>query len=276
MQMMGNDGISVADALALRNSDCNDGWGGNSGGAWWILILLLFAGWGRGFGSFGGNGLDYNACCTPATQQGMTDAFNFNQLDNGIRGLERGICDGFYSTNNSINSVAAALQNCCCETQLGMERGFNNTNQTIANLGYQMGQGFCGVDKSIMQSDFHNQSGFNGITNQLASCCCDLERGQDAIKYQMSRDTSDIIAAGHADTDRIINHLTQTEMDRLRTDLQSAQFQLSQISQTSNIINQLMPVAKPAYITCSPYAAAFGYPYGNGCGYGCNTGGCCA
>ena len=157
MQMMGNDGISVADALALRNSDCNDGWGGNSGGAWWILILLLFAGWGRGFGSFGGNGLDYNACCTPATQQGMTDAFNFNQLDNGIRGLERGICDGFYSTNNSINSVAAALQNCCCETQLGMERGFNNTNQTIANLGYQMGQGFCGVDKSIMQSDFHNQ-----------------------------------------------------------------------------------------------------------------------
>lgn len=274
--MMGNDGISVADALALRNSDCNDGWGGNSGGAWWILILLLFAGWGRGFGSFGGYGLDYNACCTPATQQGMTDAFNFNQLDNGIRGLERGMCDGFYSTNNSINSVAAALQNCCCETQLGMERGFNNTNQTIANLGYQMGQGFCGVDKSIMQSDFHNQAGFNGITNQLASCCCDLERGQDAIKYQMSKDTSDIIAAGHADTDRIINHLTQTEMDRLRTDLQSAQFQLSQISQTSNIVNQLMPVAKPAYITCSPYASAFGYPFNNGCGYGCNTGGCCA
>lgn len=274
--MMSNDGISVADALALRNSNCNDGWGGNSGGAWWILILLLLAGWGRGFGGFGGYGLDYNACCTPATQQGMTDAFNFNQLDNGIRGLERGMCDGFYSTNNSINSVAAALQNCCCETQLGMERGFNNTNQTIANLGYQMGQGFCGVDKSIMQSDFHNQAGFNGITNQLASCCCDLERGQDAIKYQMSRDTSDIIAAGHADTDRIINHLTQTEMDRLRTDLQSAQFQLSQISQTSNIVNQLMPVAKPAYITCSPYASAFGYPFNNGCGFGCNTGGCCA
>lgn len=122
--------------------------------------------------------------------------------------------------------------------------------------------------------DFHNQAGFNGLGNQLASCCCDIEREQDAIKYQMSRDTSDIIAAGHADTDRIINHLTQTEMDRLRTDLQSAQFQLSQISQTSNIVNQLMPVAKPAYITCSPYAAAFGYPYGNGCG--CNTCGCCA
>ena len=200
----------------------------------------------------------------------MNDTFNFNQLDNGIRGLERGMCDGFYSTNNAINNIGMALQNCCCETQ-----------QSIANLGYQVGQGFCGIDKSILQSNFQNQAGFNSLSNQLSSCCCDLERGQDAIKYQMSRDTSDIIAAGHADTDRIINHLTQTEMDKLRTELQSAQFQLSQLSQTSNIVNTLMPVAKPAYITCSPYASAFGFPYGTGfnnfgCGCGCNTGcGCC-
>ena len=262
---MMNEGISVADALALRNSGYSDNNGFNGTGAWWIIVLiLLFAGgWGRGFGNNGG----YDACCTPATAQGMNDAFNFNQLDNGIRGLERGMCDGFYSTNNAINSIGMALQNCCCETQ-----------QSIANLGYQMGQGFCGVDKSILQSNFQNQAGFNNLSNQLSSCCCDLERGQDAIKYQMSKDTSDIITAGHADTDRIINHLTQTEMDKLRTELQSAQFQLSQLSQTSNILNTLMPVAKPAYITCSPYASAFGFPYGTGygTGYGCNTGcGCC-
>ena len=261
-----NEGISVADALALRNSGYSDNNGfGDGAGAWWIIVLiLLFAGgFGRGFGNGAGG---YDACCTPATAQGMNDALNFNQLDNGIRGLERGMCDGFYSTNNAINNIGMALQNCCCETQ-----------QSIANLGYQVGQGFCGVDKSILQSNFQNQAGFNSLSNQLSSCCCDLERGQDAIKYQMSKDTSDIITAGHADTDRIINHLTQTEMDKLRTELQSAQFQLSQLSQTSNIVNTLMPVAKPAYITCSPYASAFGFPYGTGfnnfgCGCGCNTG----
>ena len=273
---MGNDGISVADALALRNTGTNGmncAWGDN--GAWWIIILILLfgvGGWGRN--GFGNNGVDgYNACCTPATQQGMTDAFNFNQLDNGIRGLERGMCDGFYSTNNAIRDVAAALQNCCCQTQLGMCQGFNGVNQAIANLGFQNQQCCCDIEKGIMQNSYQNQAGFNAISNQLSSCCCDLERGQEAIKYQMSRDTCDIIAAGHADTDRIINHLTQTEMDRLRTELQSAQFQLSQLSQTSNIVNQLMPVAKPAYITCSPYAAAFGYPYQNNCGCGCNS--CC-
>ena len=59
-------------------------------------------------------------------------------------------------------------------------------------------------------------------------------------------------------------------MDKLRTELQSAQFQLSQLSQTDNIVNRLMPVPKPAYLTCSPYAAAFGI----GTNYNYNYGGC--
>ena len=263
---MMNEGISVADALALRNtgSDNNNGWGGDNG--WWIvLLILLFAGgWNRnGFGNGNGDGANYyaNACCTPATMQGMTDAFNFNQLDNSLRGIQNGICDGFYTTSANIASLQAALQNCCCQTQ-----------QSIANVGFEMAQGFCGVDKSILQSNFTNQAGFNSLANQMASCCCDLSRGQENIKYAVSQAANDILIANDKNTDRIINHLTQTEMEKLRTELQSAQFQLSQLSQTSNIVNQLMPVAKPAYLTCSPYAAAFGFGY-NGYNNGC--GGCC-
>lgn len=249
--MMGNEGISVADALALRNSGGNGGddgmWGGN--GAWWVIILILFLGGGWGRGGYGVNGgADgaaipvgaYSPCCTPATAQGVTDAFNFNQLDNGVRSLERGLCDGFYGVN-----------------------------QSISNLGFQVQQGFCGVDKTIMQGDFHNQAGFNALANQLANCCCEIGRGQDALKYDLAASTSALLVANDRNTDRIINYLTQTEMDKLRTELQSAQFQLSQLSQTSNIVNQLMPVAKPAYLTCSPYAAAFGFNYNNSCGCGC-------
>ena len=254
--MMTNDGISVAEALALRDGNTNNGFSdGNS--MWWIIILVLLftGGWNRG--GFGGNGAAaaVDPCCVPATSQGMTNAFNFNQLDNGIRGLERGMCDGFYTTNNTINSIGAALQGCCCETQ-----------QTIANLGYQTQQGFNGIEKSVVQNDFHAQTGFSGLSNQLSSCCCELGRGQEDIKYALANSTNSIITANDKNTDRIINYLTQTEMDKLRTELQSAQFQLSQLSQTSNIVNQLMPVAKPAYITCSPYASAFGYPTGcTGC-----------
>lgn len=269
---MGNDCLSVADALALGNGNNNRNNGDDAfGGAWWVIILILFfavGGWGNGFGgngngNNGGGAGGYNVCCTPATSQGVTDAFNFNQLDNGVRGLERGMCDGFYSTNNSINSVASALQNCCCQTQLGMCEGFNGVQQSIANLGFQNQQGFCGVDKSIMQSDFHSQSGFNSLANQMASCCCDLGRGQENIKYALAQSTNEIMTANDKNTDRIINYLTQNELTSLRTELQSAQWQLSQNAQTNNIVSQLMPVAKPAYITCSPYASAFGVPQNN-------------
>lgn len=251
--MNGNEGISVADALALRNSG-NDAFGGD--GAWWIIILVLlaaFGGWGNGNG-FGGGNNGWNACCTPATMAGMTDAFNFNQLDNGVRGLERGLCDGFYSMNNAVAAVGTAVQTCCCNLQQSMCQGFNSINTAIMQNGYQ------------------TQAGFNALGAQLASCCCDIERGQDAISCQIASNARDIMIANDKNTDKIINFLTQTEMDKLRTELQSAQFQLSQLSQTSNIVNQLMPVAKPAYLTCSPYAAAFGLYGNNGCGNGC---GCC-
>ena len=254
--MMGNEGISVADALALRGNGGYEGggfggWGGD--GAWWIIILILLfgaGGWGRG---------GWGGCANPATATDLAGAFNFNQLDNGLRGLEQGLCNGFYTSAQQINSVLAALQSCCCETRMDMMQGFNGVNQGLCNLGYNV------------------QAGFNTIGNQLASCCCDIERGQDGIKYEIANVANSLLVAGDKNTDRIINYLTQTEMDKLRTELQSAQFQLSQLSQTDNIINRLMPVAKPAYLTCSPYASAFGLGFGQGYGYGFNNNncGCC-
>ena len=251
--MMGNEGISVADALALRDGGYggNGGFGGGWGdGGWWIIILILLfgaGGWGRGGFGGGGNGAGGE----------LADAFNFNQLDNGLRGIEQGLCNGFYTNAQQINSVLAALQNCCCDTKVQMLTGFNGVNQGLCNLGYNV------------------QAGFNGLGNQLASCCCDIERGQDAIKYEIANVANNLLVAGDKNTDRIINYLTQTEMDKLRTELQSAQFQLSQLSQTDNIINRLMPVAKPAYLTCSPYASSFGLGQNYGFGYNNNGCGCC-
>lgn len=52
------------------------------------------------------------------------------------------------------------------------------------------------------------------------------------------------------------DRLEQSEREKL-----AAQFQLSQQAQTANIVNELRPCAKPAYITCSPYVSNC-----NGCG----------
>lgn len=229
---MGENGLSVADALALQNKNGTtngDGFLNGGQGAWWVIILILFfafAGWGNrggnnngnndggvntvfvptGGGLFGGNS-GYNNCCTPATQQSLTDAFNFNQLDNGIRGVQNGLCDGFYSTSlgisnlgnaisqtananaianlqgfngvqNTINQTGNAIQSDINAGVNGIQNslcsGFNGVQSAIAQTNYNMKDCCCETRESIMNSNFANQTGFNSIQNQLASCCCDL------------------------------------------------------------------------------------------------------
>lgn len=264
--------MSPADIAALtgnNNNRSNDGFGNDFGGAWWVVIFVLFfafGGFGNGFGNRNGNGNGgcdvnilpvnggfggYNACCTPATQQGMTDAFNFAKLDNATTGIAQGICDSTYATTN-------AIKDCCCTTQTNMLQGFNGVDKSLCS-------GFNSVNASV------NNLGF-----QLQNCCCETNRNLDSIRYENSKNTCDIIQAGNANTQRIIDHLTQNEIQALRTELQSAQLQLSNNAQTQTLVDQLRPCAKPCYLSCSPYqsyapSAFFGNnAYNNGCG--CNSG----
>lgn len=302
---MGENGLSVADALALQRNGSN---GNNDGmfggqGAWWVIILILFLGLGRnGYGNNGdGNGGNSNGtntvviptnafgsnsygnsgwgpCCSPATAQGMTDAFNFNQLDSANRSLERGMCDGFYSTNLGVTNLGTQMQQGFCSSdranlqsfnglQSTINQGFNGVSSAIAQTNYNMKDCCCETDKSIMQLGYNNQAGFNAIANQLSSCCCDITNGQQGIRAALDRAVCDITVNQDKQTDRVINHLVQNELQTLRTDLQSAQFQLSQNSQTSNIINQLLPTPRPAYLVGSPYQT-YGVNANNL--YGCN------
>ena len=264
---MGENGFSVADALALRNSD--NGFGGDG---WWILLILLFANNGWGFG--GNNG--YNACCTPATAQGVSDAFSFNQIDNGIRGLSSDLSNDFGQVTTGFSNVISAIHDSGYQNQLALTGGFANimansnavgtaVTGAITDNTFQTAQGFCNTNKAISDLGFINQASFNTLGAQVAAESCDIKRGQEDIKYAIANAANQLTIAGDKNTDRIIDYLNQAEMDRLRTELQAANFQISQAAQTESIINQLLPVAKPAYITCSPYASAFG----NGCGCGC-------
>lgn len=200
-----------------------------------------------GFGGFGG----YNACCTPATQQQMTDAFNFSKLDSATAGIQRGICDSTYALNNAINGVNSTIADCCCKTQTNMLQGFN------------------GVERSLCSGFNSVNSGISNLGFQMQQCCCETNRNIEGLRYDNAKNTCDIINAGNANTQRIIDHLTQNEIQSLRTELQSAQLQLSNNSQTQTLINQLRPCPIPAYLSCSPYQN-FG-PYGNGTGCGCNS-----
>lgn len=146
-----------------------------------------------------------------------------------------------------------------------------------------------GIENGIQNISTQLCNGFNTLGSQMANCCCDLKQGQGEINYNMAAQTNilqntvnngfrDVIENQTAGVQRIIDTITQDKIQSLQTELQSAQLQLSNQAQTTNIINALRPTPTPSYPVMSPYTSIInptGFTFGvNGCG--CNTGcGCC-
>lgn len=205
-------------------------------------VFFLFFLLAWGGGGFWGNNRGVEQVATNAEVQ---RGFDNQNVMNKLNGLENGLCDGFYAQNTT------------------MLNGFNGVQRDMCT-------GFAGVNAAINQSRFDAQQ-----------CCCDMNRNIDSVKFQLSQCCCDIMQNNDRNTQRIIDHMTQNEVQTLRDQLQTANFQLSQQAQSANIIGQLRPTPTPAYLTCSPYEsniyASRGF-YGNGwfnngcCNNGC---GCC-
>lgn len=126
--------------------------------------------------------------------------------------------------------------------------GFHGVDNALCGLGNNLGN-------QIQQARFENQQ-----------CCCETQR-------LIERGFCDVINAGNQNTQRIIDKMTCNELQTLRDQLQTANFQLSQQAQSANLIATLRPTPIPSYLTCSPYESSMmyaGYGWGrNGNGCGC-------
>lgn len=181
---MGNELLTGFLAGQGENNNKSGGFFGNEG-LWAVIILAIIFGWGRN--GFAGNGGDGNgaipymmAMGSGAAQGGLTRAdlmseFGFKGLEDSVRAVQNGLCDGFYAANNT------AMQ------------GFHGVDNAICNLGYQTQQGFNGTNVALMQGFNGVERGQNAIQTQIASCCCEngraMERGFADIGYRMATDT---------------------------------------------------------------------------------------
>lgn len=241
MGMM-NEGLSIADAMALANGRDGDGLFGGNGAGMWVFFLFFLLAWG-GNGFFGNRGMDNAAVQGALTRGDLCESFNFNDLQRQVQGVQQGLCDGFYAMNT------------------GLMNGFHGVDNALC-------QGFNSINAAINQSRFDAQQ-----------CCCETNRNIDAVRYENAQNTCAITNAIHAEgeqTRALINANTMQDLrDKLADkdrDLMTANFQLSQQAQTANIVDQIKPCAVPAYITCSPYESSLignrlynGYYGGCGC-----------
>ena len=279
-------GYSLSDIAAVTGSNGRGSGFMDDGNGWWIILLFLLwgqNGWGNGYGNGGNAG--------STIREEIAYGFDMNGLENSVRGIQQGLCDGFYAVNT------------------GMLNGFSGIQSTLC-------QGFAGVNDSItqstiadMQSDFGLQTAITGattaITSQLnsmaadnAACCCDIKGAiangfgdlgyalatqANATQRAIADSTRDIIDSNNAGVRSILDFLTQDKIATLTAENQSLKFAASQASQnafitanqeaqTAELIRRLgrdCPV--PAYVVPNPNCCyeprvSFG---NSGCGCGC-------
>lgn len=161
---------------------------------------------------------------------------------------------------NGISNGANFVNNDFLYTNLKntMDNGFMQTANQNFTIQKDLCNGFAGVQAGIAENRFAAQQ-----------CCCETNRNIDAVRYENARNTCDIVNAIREDGALTRAQLTQSEIQSLRDQLQTANFQLSQQAQSASIIDAVRPFPTPAYITCSPYTAVNGYGYGYNCGCGC-------
>ena len=145
-----------------------------------------------------------------------------------------------------------------------VQRGFDTTgiNNKLNGLENGLCDGFYPQNTNLL-------NGFSGISREIADCCCTTNRNIDQLRFDTERQHCETRRAIDANTDRILGYLTNQEMDRLRAENQALRFNASQSAQNAYLISELRPTAKPAYITCSPFASAYGWGNGNACGFAC-------
>lgn len=94
----------------------------------------------------------------------------------------------------------------------------------------------------------------------------EINRNIDSVRTEGYRNTCELKTAIHEEAEKTRGMMMASQIQDLRDrladrdrDLQSANFNLSQVLQTSAIVGQLRPFPQPAYITASPYQALAGY-----------------
>lgn len=176
---------------------------------------------------------------------------DFNALNGAICDVRQGIAvlAGKSDSNAErvINSIVngnlqmtMALKDCCCQTQQLVQRmGFENQlaqKDTINSIQ----KGFCDLGFGI-------QAGFDRTNTGI-------ERGFSQVGYETQKQTCDIITAGNANTQRIIDTLNSHWKDEQALQIQDLKFQLSQERQNNLLLNRL---------------GGNGCGCGNVCGCGC-------
>lgn len=269
---------------------CNGGWGG-------------FGGFGGGFGGYGNMMLGYDFPWLLNGQNGIN-----SNVNDGFRSAQ--ISDSITSVRDGVNNLATQLCGCCGDVQMAIAGTNQNISNGTAAIQNSLCQGFAGTTAAVtgaqnaitaqmynneianLNRSFDAQTavsqGFNNVQAQLAQCCCDNRAATQDVKYTIATEACATRAANTQNTQAILDKLCQLELDgykrendQLRSQLQFANLQASQVDQTAQlrtnqatVANQLVAELRSCPIPSQPVYGnqpIFTCGATNTCGCGCGA-----
>ena len=247
MSLVNGEGLSAADIAAVTGGNGMGGFGGD--GAWWLLVLFLFAfngNWG-GYGNGGGTqfvdstvqrGFDQSAVMSGLTGIQNTISSGLGDIQLGIAGINQNIMANQMASMQNAFNMQSQFSNCCCENRLG-----------IANLGADIAREACAdrqaISEGLMNLTAQNNANTNLIVNTINSGIQSLKD----MNFQQQLD---------AERRENNNLRTQLNMQNLATSqaAQTAQLIADNTAQTQYIVNRVAPYPIPAYTVPNPFGTA--------------------
>lgn len=201
--------------MALENSNMympvapaygNSGFGGDWGS--WIILFLIFGMFnGGGFGGFGGG-------------------FDFPWLLNGQNGINNNTNARFdyLGLSNQITGIGSTLNSMeianCNRAADAMQTAYNNQ---IAS----------------MNQNFANQQALDArlyaMQSQQADCCCENRLATCQTQNLVQVEAANTRAAGVADTQKILDKLSQLELDGVKAQVEAKNDRIAELQSQLNM-----------------------------------------
>lgn len=200
---------------------------------------------------------------------GMAYPYMMGNIDNGVqRGFDQSAVMGALTgINSAISNGFADAAVAQCNQTASMLQGFSGLQMQMSNVG-------SNLTNVMMQNEMARQQ-----------CCCDTKQAIADLKYTVATEACadraavsnalrDVITAGNANTQAILDKMCQQEIDALKTQnanlqtqvnmmnlaasqaMQTSQLIADNTAQTQYIVNRVAPYPIPSYTVPNPFGTA--------------------
>lgn len=238
-------------------------------GAWWILILFLFAannGWGNGFGNNGAMPFMMNS---NNTNNDIQRGFDQQAVMSGINTITANMSNGFANVEASANARQIADMQQAFANQTTMATGFSNIQSQLSNCCCENRLATANLNSTILSENCADRAAVSdGIRDILVNQTANTQRLVDSTN-QAVQGVMDKICQLELDAknDRIAQ--LQSELAAARSDasqnLQTQTLMADNLRQTQALEQYLNPAPIPAYVVANPNCCSGNYGY-SGCG----------